>query len=148
MFTITESWDVAAFLGRQFGLRWRWSSGIAVPHVMNKMTLLLEVTLLLVMIITAFSRIPPASAANVLLACTFALYYGAVVVSGVCTANGPKAFMTGRLLTNRVLVPFFVTIYSFAISRFGAMLAPAVIVSCSRLTSFMKCSGASPVCQR
>ena len=36
VFTITESWDVAAFLGRQFGMRWRWMSGLAVPHLMNK----------------------------------------------------------------------------------------------------------------
>jgi hypothetical protein len=123
VFTITEAWDVAAFLGRQFGAHWRWTSGVNVPHLMNKASLLLEATLLVVMFTTAWGRIAPASPANVLLSCTFALHYGCTVASGVATPAGLKLRMVGRLLTNRILVPFFVTIYSFAISRFGVLPA-------------------------
>lgn len=120
---MAESWDVAAFLGRQFGARWRWTSGLAVPHVMNRAAVLLEATTLVVVAVTAWARIAPAAPANVLLAATFVLYYGAVVASGTVTSRGLEARRVGGLLAGRILVPFFVTVYSFAISRFGAPLA-------------------------
>lgn len=132
IFTVTESWDVAAFLGRQFGFRWRWTSGMFVPHIMNRATCLLELTMLIVVIVTTWGRIQPASPANVLLACTFLLYYGSVIASGLATSQGFHSHHIGRLLTARILVPFLATVYSFAISRFGAL--PCAIVTSAGLT--------------
>lgn len=121
VFSVTESWDIASFLGRQFGAKWVWTSGLAVPHVMNKLALALEATLLIVMCVTAWARVPPASPANVLLSITFAFYYGAVVLAGAATARGLRPRLLGTLLTRRVLAPFFATVYAFVISRFGAI---------------------------
>lgn len=112
---------MAAFLGRQFGFRWRWTSGMFVPHIMNRATCLLELTMLIVVVVTVWGRIQPASPANVLLACTFLLYYASVVASGLATSQGFHTHRIGRLLTARILVPFLTTVYSFAISRFGAL---------------------------
>jgi hypothetical protein len=115
-----ESWDVAAFLSRQLGVLWSWSSGVSVPHHMNRAAILLEVTVATVLCVTAWARIPPASPANVLLACLFLLYYSASIVSGLLTARGMRLDMIGALLSRRALVPGLVTVYAFAKSRFGA----------------------------
>ena len=118
----SEIVGIMATLGLDFVKKCRFMS-LSLPKspLLLQATLLLEVTVLVVMVISTFARIPPASAANVLLAATFTLHYLCNVVSGAATPSGFKPRMIGRLLTNRVLVPFFVTVYSFAISRFGAL---------------------------
>jgi hypothetical protein len=134
---------VAAFLGRQFGYRWRWTSGMFVPHIMNRATCLLELTMLIVVIVTTWGRIQPASPANVLLACTFLLYYGSVIASGLATSQGFHTHHIGRLLTTRILVPFLITVYSFAISRFGALPCANVLSAAVRCLSLVNVASVS-----
>lgn len=116
----SEAFDVHAIFSREKAfISWEPFNPLGSPHHAARMAAVMELTLVLVVIISSAGTIAPWSTDSIYVAAVFLVHYGLMMFGSVVTAYGTRWSLAFAAMRNRVLAPLNLWLYFVDLSRFG-----------------------------